>query len=204
MMLTFLSQHNQRGAEDSMPRKTRYSRAKEGRMKLPRKIKNLTYEEAHYAVMSALSCERNYPMDSASRNAMSQEADGWLRRAHEFHSNKFDRSIYDPEEILYGIYRTLRLDAEWIETVPRAKARWLWDHVWKYGLKEEPVNRKYNKMSSREQKWWRADFRERAKDRFEYEAANGTLLADMRPAVQAFYRSTDDERVFPLNIRIIE
>ena len=75
------------------------NRTREGRQ-TPKKITNLSYDEAHFAVMSALCCERNYPMDPATADGISHEADQWLERAHQFFSKKSDRSIYDADEIL--------------------------------------------------------------------------------------------------------
>ncbi len=182
-----------------MPRENAVNSSKERRKRATLEIKNLTYEEAHYAVMSALSCERSYPMDKASVQAMAREADEWLRRAHQFYTKKFDRSIYDPDEILYRLYRQLRIELGWTKIIPRTRARQFWLSFWERALEEEGVRARHEKRGSpHDKKLWRDQVRGRVKARFKDEVRNGALFAELSPAVLSFYAPQPGEMAFPL------
>jgi hypothetical protein len=177
------------------------NRVKQGSRK-PKKVTNFTYDEAHFALMSALCCERNYPMDHATVDDISRESDEWLMRAHQFFSKKFDRSIYDPDEILYRLYKQLRLELGFKKMVPRPKAKQFWKLFWQRALQEQPVKSLDDKRKSpNEKKLWRDQVRERVKVRFRDELSNDSLFTELSPAVRYFYELPTTEPAVLLHLK---
>jgi hypothetical protein len=173
------------------------SRSKKRRTNPLRNMTVFSYNEAHYAVMSAVLRERNWPMDQKTVQQISEEADEWLRRAHDFYGKKFDASIYDTDEKLYRLYRQLRLELGFIQVIPREFAVRFWVLFWNRAVEDPSIKAK----ERQEHKLWRDQVHERVKSRFKYDLLNNRLFEEFSPAVRSFYESSSGEISLPLSIK---
>jgi hypothetical protein len=182
-----------------MRKPTTRKTARKSPVRRSRTIKGLTYEEARNALMSAISRERGYPMDSKSVGAISEEAERWIQWSKRASRIVTESLTNDPDEIVYQIYERLRIDRGWFERVPQAQAKRFWQEVWRIALQEAPVKAKHEQeRRDRNVKWWRENLREKAKSRFRYEASKGTMCDDLISAARAFYQPESGEVVIPL------
>lgn len=168
-------------------------------------IKSLSFEEAHSALMSAIARERDYPMDSKCVEAISKEAAHWIEWSKRASRMVCESLTNDPDEIVYQIYKGLRLERNWPERIPQDQARRFWRAVWKIALREGPVKAK-DEQARRDHnvKWWRDNIREKAKSRFWYEASKGTMCDDLISAARSFYQPESGEVVIPVRVRLYE
>ncbi len=141
-------------------------------------------------------------MDSKSVERISQEAEQWIQWSKRAPRMVAESLTNDPDEIIYQIYKRLRLERGWFERIPQAQAEAFWKAVWKIALREAPVKAKEEEeRRNHDLKWWREDIQEKAKSRYWHEANKGTMCDDLISAARAFYQPERGEVVIPLRLR---